>query len=119
MATTQTKPADDFEQATERAREFNDKAVDAGKKLSGTFVDTYEKYTLTLADAGQEGRRGDERRVAHRGRVRPGRRDPRADQGVRLGRARVPQVIGSPRSGRSPAGARAMIRFGRKRRNRP
>ena len=54
MATTQTKPADDLEQATERAREFNDKAVDAGKKLSGTFVDTYEKYALTLADAGQK-----------------------------------------------------------------
>jgi hypothetical protein len=55
MATaTQTKPTEDFEQATERVREYNDKAVDAGKKLSGTLVDTYEKYTLTLADAGQK-----------------------------------------------------------------
>jgi hypothetical protein len=53
-ATTQTKPAEDFEQATERVREYNDKAVDAGKKLSGTLVDTYEKYTLTLADASQK-----------------------------------------------------------------
>ena len=55
MATaTQTKTAEDFEQATERAREYNEKAVDAGKKLSGTIVDTYEKYTLTLADASQK-----------------------------------------------------------------
>ena len=55
MATaTQTKTADDLEQASERVREYNDKAVDAGKKLSGTIVDTYEKYTLTLADASQK-----------------------------------------------------------------
>src|SRR4051794_41937596 len=51
---TQTKTTDDFEQVSERVREYNDKAVDAGKKLSGTFVDTYEKYVLTLADAGQK-----------------------------------------------------------------
>ena len=51
---TQTKTTDDFEQASERVREYNDKAIDAGKKLSGTLVDTYEKYTLTLADAGQK-----------------------------------------------------------------
>ena len=55
MATaTQTKAAEDLEQVTERVREYNDKAVDASKKLSGTIVDTYEKYTLTLADAGQK-----------------------------------------------------------------
>jgi hypothetical protein len=55
MATaTQTKPVEDFEQATERVREINDKAIDAGKKLSGTIVDTYEKYTLTLTEAGQK-----------------------------------------------------------------
>jgi len=51
---TQTKTTDDFEQVSERVREYNDKAVDAGKRLSGTFVDTYEKYVLTLADAGQK-----------------------------------------------------------------
>ena len=51
---TQTKTADDLEQVTERVREFNDKAVDAGKKLSGTIIDTYEKYALTLADARQK-----------------------------------------------------------------
>ena len=54
MATTQTKTTDDLEQVSERVREYNDKAVDAGKKLSGTFVDTYEKYALTLADASQK-----------------------------------------------------------------
>ena len=51
---TQTKTTDEFEQVSERVREYNDKAVDAGKRLSGTFVDTYEKYALTLADAGQK-----------------------------------------------------------------
>jgi hypothetical protein len=51
---TQTKPADDFEQVTERVRQYSDKATDAGKKLSGTLVDSYEKYVLTLADAGQK-----------------------------------------------------------------
>ena len=51
---TQTKTTDEFEQVSERVREYNDKAVDAGKRLSGTFVDTYEKYVLTLADAGQK-----------------------------------------------------------------
>ena len=57
MATTtnaQTKAAEDLEQVTERVREYNDKAVDTGKKLSGTIVDTYEKYTLTLADVSQK-----------------------------------------------------------------
>jgi len=53
-ATTQTKPAEEFEAATERVREYNDKAADVSKKLSGTLVDTYEKYSLTLADAGQK-----------------------------------------------------------------
>ena len=51
---TQTKTTDEVEQVSERVREYNDKAVDAGKRLSGTFVDTYEKYALTLADAGQK-----------------------------------------------------------------
>ena len=51
---TQTKTTDDFEQAGERVREYNDKAVDAGKKLSGTYVDSYEKFVLSLADAGQK-----------------------------------------------------------------
>jgi hypothetical protein len=54
MATTQTTTTDDLEQVSERLREYNDKAVDAGKKLSGTFTDSYEKYALTLADAGQK-----------------------------------------------------------------
>ncbi len=54
MATTQTKTADEFEQVGERVREYNDKAVDASKRLSGTVVDSYEKYVLTLADAGQK-----------------------------------------------------------------
>jgi hypothetical protein len=54
MATTQTKTTDDFEQVSERVREYNDKAVDASKKLSGTFIDSYEKYALTLADASQK-----------------------------------------------------------------
>jgi hypothetical protein len=55
MATaTQQKTTEDFEQHAERVREYNDKALDAGKKLSGTIVDTYEKYSLTLADAGQK-----------------------------------------------------------------
>ena len=51
---TQTKTTDDFEQASERVREYNDKAVDAGKKLSGTYVDSYEKFVLSLADAEQK-----------------------------------------------------------------
>jgi len=51
---TQTKTTDDFEQVSERVREYSDKTVDASKRLSGTVVDTYEKYVLTLADAGQK-----------------------------------------------------------------
>ena len=51
---TQTKTNDEFEQVSERVRQYNDKAVDASKKLSGTFVDSYEKYALALADANQK-----------------------------------------------------------------
>ena len=51
--TTTKNTNDDLEQVSERVREYNDKAVDASKKLSGTIVDSYEKYVLAFADAGQ------------------------------------------------------------------
>jgi hypothetical protein len=52
---TQTQTAsDEFAQVNERVREYNDKTVDASKKLSGTLVDSYEKYVVTLADASQK-----------------------------------------------------------------
>jgi hypothetical protein len=51
---TQTKTNDEFEQVSERVREYSDKAADTGKKLSGTLVDSYEKYVVTLADASQK-----------------------------------------------------------------
>jgi hypothetical protein len=50
---TQTK-TDDLEQVSERVREYNDKAVGAGKKLTGTYVDSYERLVLSLADAEQK-----------------------------------------------------------------
>jgi hypothetical protein len=51
---TQTKTSDEFEQVSERVREYGDRATETGKKLSGTLVDTYEKYVLTIADASQK-----------------------------------------------------------------
>ncbi|HEX6023263.1 MAG TPA: hypothetical protein VFZ00_14805 [Solirubrobacter sp.] len=54
MATAQTKTSDEFEQVTERVREYSDRAIDASKKLSGTLLDSYEKYVVTLADVTQK-----------------------------------------------------------------
>jgi hypothetical protein len=51
---TQTKTNDEFEQISERVREYGDKTADVSKKLSGTLVDSYEKYVVTLADVSQK-----------------------------------------------------------------
>ena len=52
MATSSTKtnPAvPDFEAATERARETNDRLLEAGRKVSSAYLDGVEKYVAGLA----------------------------------------------------------------------
>ena len=39
----------DFEAATERARETNDRLADVGRKVSSAYLDGVEKYVLELA----------------------------------------------------------------------
>jgi hypothetical protein len=53
MATTQTK-SDPIETAAEKVAEFNDKAVENGKKATATYLDTYEKAVVQLADGSEK-----------------------------------------------------------------
>ena len=51
MATTSTKTntaLPDFEAATERAREANDRLLDAGRKVSSAYLDGVEKYVADV-----------------------------------------------------------------------
>jgi hypothetical protein len=56
MATQpKTQPVtDQFEKATERLQAFNDKAADASKKVSLSYVDSYERAGLGFADFQQK-----------------------------------------------------------------
>jgi hypothetical protein len=52
MAATSTKSntaLPDFEAATERAREANDRLLEAGRKVSGAYLDGVEKYVANVA----------------------------------------------------------------------
>ena len=52
MATSSTKTHDivpDFEAATERAREANDRLAEAGRKVTAAYLDGVEKYVAGLA----------------------------------------------------------------------
>ena len=47
---TKTNPAvPDFEAATERARETNDRLFEAGRKVSSAYLDGVEKYVNDVA----------------------------------------------------------------------
>lgn len=51
MAATSTKTTTalpDFEAATERAREANDRLLDAGRKVSSAYLDGVEKYVADV-----------------------------------------------------------------------
>ena len=51
MATTSTKPntaLPDFEAATERAREANERLLDAGHRVSSGYLDAVEKHVAGL-----------------------------------------------------------------------
>jgi hypothetical protein len=51
MAATSTKTnttLPDFEAATERAREANDRLLEAGRKVSGAYLDGVEKYVADV-----------------------------------------------------------------------
>jgi hypothetical protein len=49
---TQTKTAanDQLDKAAERLQAFNDKAIDASKKVSRSYVDSYERAALGFAE---------------------------------------------------------------------
>ena len=52
MATTSTKTntaVPDFEAATERARETNERLLETGRKVSSTYLDGVENYISGLA----------------------------------------------------------------------
>jgi hypothetical protein len=52
MATSSTKTntaVPDLEAATERAREANDRLLEAGRKVSTAYLDGVEKYVAGLA----------------------------------------------------------------------
>jgi hypothetical protein len=64
MATSSTKTntaAPDFEAATERAREANERLLEVGRKVSSAYLDGVEKYATGLAQF--------ERKVAEQSKV--------------------------------------------------
>ena len=52
MATANTKNSfvPDFEAATERARETNDRLTEVGRKVTNAYLDGVEKYAESFAD---------------------------------------------------------------------
>jgi hypothetical protein len=47
---TQTKSNGAIDDVTEKLFEYNEKALETGKKLSGTYIDSYEKAALGVAE---------------------------------------------------------------------
>jgi hypothetical protein len=50
--TTQTKtpPNGTIDETAEKILKYNEKALETGKKLTGSYIDSYEKAALSLAD---------------------------------------------------------------------
>jgi len=47
---TQTKSDDAVDDVTEKVLEYNEKALETGKKLTGSFIESYEKAALGVAE---------------------------------------------------------------------
>lgn len=48
--TTQTKSNGAVDDVTEKLVEYNEKALESGKKLTSTYIDSYEKAALGVAE---------------------------------------------------------------------
>jgi transposase len=49
--TTRNDPTSDFDAATERVREANDRLTEAGRKVTTAYLDGVERYVVGLAEA--------------------------------------------------------------------
>ena len=82
MAATSTNTntvVPDFEAATERAREVNERLLDAGRKASSAYLDGVEKYVTDVAQF--------ERKIAKQSHVDAVASLLGAHEGQRVGRA--------------------------------